>query len=90
VRCVSELFSEVHKCVQGRLQEQELGVFLEFGCRKGLAHGCFRYRNHCFSIFEIRSATPSVVRISGFASSIANGWWQTRQSWLMVLPLALV
>jgi hypothetical protein len=47
-------------------------------------------QNHCFCIFEIRSAMPSVFKISGEASSIASGSWQPLPSWAMVLASRVV
>jgi len=40
---------------------------------------------HCFCTLEIRSAIPSVFRISGEVSSIANVSWHVLQSCVMDL-----
>jgi hypothetical protein len=50
-------------------------LFILFSlARHNLYQACFSYCQHyCFWIFEIRSATPSVFRISGDASSTATG-----------------
>ncbi len=43
-----------------------------------------------FWIFSIRSAIPSVFKISGLASSIASGSWHVLQSCVITLPSAVL